>query len=180
MSRTSTEAVCLPWQVICELEAQVHHLKEELIQVNSQLKQQLMVLGLLRDEEKQRASQEHQMSTGKLTAEMESMRLDLQRAHTSQMEEAMEKANSRFKHIEEYSNKLAKSTQMVNELQSSITSVREESSRQQLIMDRRLQEAAQRHDEGKRQLIICNHKAITLGFLKLIIGFAVLAILLSI
>ncbi|XP_018091007.1 centrosomal protein of 112 kDa-like isoform X2 [Xenopus laevis] len=148
-------------QIISELEGQVHHLKEELIQVNSQRKQQLVELGLLRDEEKQKASQEHQMVIGKLKAEMETMRLDLQRAHASQMEEAMEKANSRFKHIEkEYSDKLAKSMQMVNELQLSISSGREENNRQQFIMDRRLQEATQRHEEEKRQLIKDNKKAI--------------------
>eukprot|EP00079_Xenopus_tropicalis_P013818 XP_002943100.2 PREDICTED: centrosomal protein of 112 kDa isoform X2 [Xenopus tropicalis] len=148
-------------QVISELEAQVQRLKEELIQLNSQRKQQLLELGLLRDEERQKASQEHQLAMSKLRAEMESLRMDLQRAHASQLEEVMEKANARFQHIEkEYSDKLARSTQMVNELQLSVASVREESSRQQVIGERRLQEAAQRHEGEKRQLIKDNKMAI--------------------
>ncbi|CAH2291917.1 Hypothetical predicted protein [Pelobates cultripes] len=147
-------------QTISDLEAQVYRLKEELIQVNSQRKQQLLELALLRDEEKQKSTQEHQQAMSKLRAEMETMRLDLQKAHTTQMEETVEKANSRLKQIEkEFNEKLAKSAQMISELQASITTVRQQSNHQQLLMEKRLQDT---YEQEKRQLIKENEKVIQL------------------
>ncbi|KAM8945721.1 centrosomal protein of 112 kDa [Pelodytes ibericus] len=145
-------------QTISDLEAQVYKLKEELIQVNSQRKQQLVELGLLRDEEKQKMTQEHQRAMSKLRAEMETMKMDLQKTHATQTEDALEKANSRLKQIEkEYSNKLAKSAQVISELQTSITAMREQSCVQQLKMERRLQEG---YETEKRQLINNNERVV--------------------
>uniref|UniRef100_A0A8C5R7N9 Centrosomal protein 112 n=1 Tax=Leptobrachium leishanense TaxID=445787 RepID=A0A8C5R7N9_9ANUR len=147
-------------QTISELEAQVYRLKEELIQVNSQRKQQLVELALLRDEEKQKNGQEHQQAMSKLRAEMETMKLDHQKAHASKMEEAVEKANSRLKQIEkEYSEKLTKSTQVISELQATVTTTRQQSSLHQVSMERRLKET---YEEEKRQLIKENEKVIQL------------------
>ena len=42
-----------------ELERQIHTLKDELVQANSLRKQQLMELGLLREDEKQRLDRDH-------------------------------------------------------------------------------------------------------------------------
>ncbi|KAM4691164.1 centrosomal protein of 112 kDa [Rhinophrynus dorsalis] len=148
-------------QTISDLEAQVHRLKEELIQTNSQRKQQLVELALLRDEEKQKTAQEHQVAMSKLRTEMESVRLSLQRSHAEQSAEALEKASGRLKQIEkEHAEKLAKTTQVVSELQASIASMRDEHSRQQLSMERRLQEAAARHEDEKRQMMKDNKVAI--------------------
>ncbi|MEE6506898.1 hypothetical protein FKM82_007893, partial [Ascaphus truei] len=70
-------------------------------------------------------------------------------------------ANSRLKQIErEHDEKIAKSSQMVSELQASITSVRDESGRQQLATERKLQDKAQKCESEKRQLIKDNEKAI--------------------
>ncbi|XP_053309507.1 centrosomal protein of 112 kDa [Spea bombifrons] len=146
-------------QTIADLEAQVHRLKEELIQVNSQRKQQLVELGLLRDEERQKAAQEHQAAASKLRADMESMRLNLQKTHAAQTEAALGKARARLERADkEYSEKLAKSAQVVSELQATIVALREQSSRQQSAMERRLQETTQNHEEQKRQLTKDNEK----------------------
>ncbi|XP_073463950.1 centrosomal protein of 112 kDa-like [Aquarana catesbeiana] len=81
-------------KTISELEAQVYKLKEELIQVNAQRKQQLLELGHLREEERQRTAQEHQMALSKLRKEMETTRMELQKKHTAQTQEALEKVVS--------------------------------------------------------------------------------------
>ncbi|KAM5135844.1 centrosomal protein of 112 kDa-like [Mantella aurantiaca] len=152
-----------PLQTIAELEAQVYKLKEELIQVNTQRKQQLLELGHLREEEKQKTNQEHQMALTKLRTEMETTRLELQKKHAAQSQEAMEKAAGRLSQIEkEYTEKVAKSTQVVSDLQASITSQREEKNRLQLNMERRMQEATRNYEEDKRKLIKENEKAMKL------------------
>ncbi|XP_049493635.1 centrosomal protein of 112 kDa isoform X5 [Panthera uncia] len=79
-------------QVIADMEAQVHKLREELIHVNSQRKQQLVELGLLREEEKQKAARDHETAVYKLKAESEKMKLELKRAHAAETDVALEKA----------------------------------------------------------------------------------------
>uniref|UniRef100_A0A2K5CNU2 Centrosomal protein 112 n=1 Tax=Aotus nancymaae TaxID=37293 RepID=A0A2K5CNU2_AOTNA len=95
-------------QVIADMEAQVHKLREELINVNSQRKQQLVELGLLREEEKQRATREHETVVNKLKAESEKMKIELKKTHAAETE-ILKKANSRLKQTEkEYTQKLAR------------------------------------------------------------------------
>ncbi|XP_028013132.1 centrosomal protein of 112 kDa isoform X3 [Eptesicus fuscus] len=72
-----------------------------------------------------------------------------------------EKANSRLKQIEkEYTQKLAKSSQTISELQTAISSLKEESSRQQLAAERRLQDVTQKFEDEKKKLIRDNDRAI--------------------
>ncbi|KAG8534581.1 hypothetical protein GDO81_019095, partial [Engystomops pustulosus] len=103
-----------PPQTIADLESQVYKMKEDLVQVNAQHKQQLLELGLLRDEEKQRTAAEHHKALSKVRGEMEKAGVQL-----LQMEK-------------EYSEKLAKTSQVISDLQASVTSLQEESTRQQL------------------------------------------------
>ncbi|XP_068120153.1 centrosomal protein of 112 kDa isoform X2 [Hyperolius riggenbachi] len=150
-------------KTISELEAQIYRLKEELIQVNAQRKQQLLELGHLREEERQKNAQEHQMALSKLRAEMESTRLELQKKHKIQTQEAMEKAAGRLSHIEkEYTEKLAKSAQVVCELQSSVAALQEENNRQQLSASKKMQEAAHNYEDEKRKLMKENEKTMKL------------------
>ncbi|XP_066560357.1 centrosomal protein of 112 kDa isoform X2 [Amia ocellicauda] len=141
-------------QTIAELEAQVHHLREELVQLGAQRKQQLLELGLLREEERQRAAQEHEAALGRLRAEMDRMKLDMERSHAAEKELALEKTNSRLKQTEkEYSQKLAKSSQSIAELQAGLSAAREESRRQQRAAETHLQEAAVRWEEDRKQTL---------------------------
>ncbi|XP_073435841.1 centrosomal protein of 112 kDa isoform X1 [Dendrobates tinctorius] len=150
-------------QTISDLENQLYKVKEELIQVNAQRKQQILELGHLREEEKHQTAQEQQKAMSKMRAEMESMKLELQRTHAAQIREALEKAGSRMLHMEkEYSEKLASSTQVVSDLQTTITSLQEENVRQQLAADRRLQETAQNHEDDKKKMMKENEKAMKL------------------
>ncbi|XP_016788265.1 centrosomal protein of 112 kDa isoform X4 [Pan troglodytes] len=148
-------------QVIADMEAQVHKLREELINVNSQRKQQLVELGLLREEEKQRATREHEIVINKLKAESEKMKIELKKTHAAETEMTLEKANSKLKQIEkEYTQKLAKSSQIIAELQTTISSLKEENSQQQLAAERRLQDVRQKFEDEKKQLIRDNDQAI--------------------
>nr|XP_013808540.1 PREDICTED: centrosomal protein of 112 kDa isoform X1 [Apteryx mantelli mantelli] len=148
-------------QVICDMETQIHKLREELMQVNAQRKQQLVELSLLREEEKQRAAREHETAVNKLKAEAEKMTLDLKKVHAAETEMALEKASGRLKQMEkEYSQKLAKSSQIIAELKTTISSLTEENSRQQLAAEQRLQEVVQKFEDKKQQLIRDNDRAI--------------------
>ncbi|XP_062841165.1 centrosomal protein of 112 kDa isoform X2 [Trichomycterus rosablanca] len=140
-------------QTITELEAQVHTLREELLTANSQRKQQITELGLLREEERQRAAQEQEVALGRVRVEMERVRQDLERSHAAERELAQEKANSRLKQLEkEYAQKLAKSAQTIAELQTLLCSVEAESKQTQQTLERQLQDAHALWDEERRQL----------------------------
>ncbi|GAA6091786.1 centrosomal protein of 112 kDa isoform X1 [Tachysurus ichikawai] len=78
-------------QTISELESQVHSLREELLEAHAQRKQQLSELGLLCEEERQRAAQEQEVTLGRVRADMERVRKDLERTHTAERELAQEK-----------------------------------------------------------------------------------------
>ncbi|XP_068932693.1 centrosomal protein of 112 kDa isoform X6 [Petaurus breviceps papuanus] len=148
-------------QIISDMEVQVHKLREELIQVNSQRKQQLVELGLLREEEKQRTARDHETIVNKLKADSEKMKLELKMTHAAETELTLEMANSRLKQIEkEYSQKFAKSSQIIADLQTTISSLKEESSRQHLAAERRLQEVIKKFEEEKKQLIRDNDRTI--------------------
>ncbi|XP_045066643.1 centrosomal protein of 112 kDa-like [Coregonus clupeaformis] len=140
-------------QVISDLEEQVSSLRDELQQAHSQRKQQLLELGVLREEERQRAAQDQEASLGRLRAEMDRIRLELERSHKAERQLAQEKTTSRLKHIEkEYGQKLAKSAQLIAELQTSVCDAKEEALRQQQEKERQLKEATAHWDDERRQM----------------------------
>ncbi|NXI49440.1 CE112 protein, partial [Chloroceryle aenea] len=148
-------------QVICDMENQIRKLKEELIQVNSQWTQQLRELKHQWEEEKQKETRDHETALKKLKVEAEKMTLDLKKMHTAEAEKALDKASSRLKQAEkEYGQKLAKSSQIIAELKTTISSLTEENSRQQLAAEQRLQEVLQKFEDMKQQLITDNDRAI--------------------
>ncbi|KFQ30529.1 Centrosomal protein of 112 kDa, partial [Merops nubicus] len=148
-------------QVICDMENQIHKLKEELIQVNAQRTQQLLELNGQWEEQKQRTARDHEAALNKLKVEAEKMALDLKKIHAAETEKALDKASSRLKQTEkEYGQKLAKSSQIIAELETTISSLTEESSRQQLAAEQRLQEVLQKFEDMKQQLITDNDRAI--------------------
>uniref|UniRef100_A0A8C8EE73 Centrosomal protein 112 n=2 Tax=Otus sunia TaxID=257818 RepID=A0A8C8EE73_9STRI len=148
-------------QIICDMENQIHKLREELVQVNAQRKQQLLELSHQREEERQRAARDHEAAVNKLKVEAEKMTLELKKIHVAETEKALDKANSRLKQTEkDCSQKLAKSSQIIAELQTTISSLTEENSRQQLAAEQRLQEVVHKFEDKKQQLITDNDRAI--------------------
>lgn len=75
------------------MEAQIHTLREELIQVNAQRKQQLAELSLIREEEKQRIFRDHETAMNKLRADSEKMMLDLKKTRAAETEMTLEKVS---------------------------------------------------------------------------------------
>ncbi|KAL4657916.1 centrosomal protein of 112 kDa isoform X1 [Arapaima gigas] len=146
-------------------EAQVQALREELRQAHNQHKQQLVELGRLREEERQRAATDQEAALARLRAEMDRARLDLERTHAAERELATEKANSRLKQIEkDYRHKLEKSSQFAAELQSSVSAAREEGRRLQQGAQRHLQEAESQWEAERRRL--CSEADATTKILK--------------
>uniref|UniRef100_A0A3Q4G2N6 Centrosomal protein 112 n=1 Tax=Neolamprologus brichardi TaxID=32507 RepID=A0A3Q4G2N6_NEOBR len=118
-------------QTIADLEAQLSELREDLKKAHAQHKQQLAEMALLQEEEKQRATQDKRATLDRL-----------ERNHQQEKDAALEKTNSRLKQIErEYSQKLAKSAQLIAELQTSVCDSKEEAIRLQTAMEKQLKEA---------------------------------------
>ncbi|XP_035510240.1 centrosomal protein of 112 kDa [Morone saxatilis] len=140
-------------QTISDLEAQLSSLCEELQGAHAQHKQQLAEMASLREEEKQRAFLDKEASLDRLRSDMERIRSDLERSHQQEKDTAQEKTNSRLKQIEkEYSQKLAKSAQLIAELQTSVCDSKEEGLRLQQAMEKQLQETNARWDEERRTI----------------------------
>ncbi|KAM6317721.1 centrosomal protein of 112 kDa [Podargus strigoides] len=148
-------------QIICDLENQIHKLREELIQVKAQQKQQLLDLNHQWEEETQRTARDHAAAVNKLKVEAEKVTLELRKMHRAEMEKAFEKANSQLEQVEkEHSQKLAKSSQVIAELKTTVSSLTEENSRQQLAAEQWLQEVVQKLEDKQQQLIADNDRAI--------------------
>ncbi|XP_039907012.1 centrosomal protein of 112 kDa isoform X6 [Simochromis diagramma] len=127
-------------QTIADLEAQLSELREDLKKAHAQHKQQLAEMALLQEEEKQRATLDKQASLDRL-----------ERNHQQEKDAAHEKTNSRLKQIErEYSQKLAKSAQLIAELQTSVCDSKEEAIRLQTAMEKQLKEANARWEEERK------------------------------
>lgn len=75
----------------------MHSLRKELLAAHSQRKQQLTELGVLREEERQRATQDQQAAVDRLRAEMDHVRQDLERTHKAERELAQEKVGVEFR-----------------------------------------------------------------------------------
>ncbi|XP_070704230.1 centrosomal protein of 112 kDa [Pempheris klunzingeri] len=140
-------------QTISDLEAQLASLCEELLGARAQHKQQLAEMASLREEGKQKAIMDKEASLDRLRSDMEHIRCDLERSHQQDREAAQDKANSRLKQIEkEYSQKLAKSAQLIAELQTSACDSKEEVVRLQKTMEKQLEETNARWDEERRTI----------------------------
>ncbi|XP_069728864.1 centrosomal protein of 112 kDa isoform X2 [Phaenicophaeus curvirostris] len=147
-------------QVICDMENQIHNLREELIQVNAQRTQQLLELNHQWGEEKQGMARDHEAVVKKIKMEAEKKILDLKNVLAAETE-ALDKANSRLRQTEkEYSQKLATSSQIIAELKTTISSLKEENSQQKLAAEQHLQEVLQRFDDKTHQLITDNDRVV--------------------
>ncbi|XP_038163724.1 centrosomal protein of 112 kDa isoform X1 [Cyprinodon tularosa] len=143
-------------QTISDLESQVSSLHEELQKVHALHKQKLAEMALLQEEERQTAALNKEASMQQLRSDMERIAKDLKRSHQQEMDATLKKTNSRLKQIEkEHSQKLAKSAQLIAELQTSVCDSKEEAVRLQQAMEKQLKEVNARWDE-ERQTITQN------------------------
>uniref|UniRef100_A0A3Q2ZJN0 Centrosomal protein 112 n=1 Tax=Hippocampus comes TaxID=109280 RepID=A0A3Q2ZJN0_HIPCM len=136
-------------QTISELEGQLSRLREKFQVVRGQHEQQLAEMAALREEERQKANLDKET----LRSDMERALRDLQRSHQQEKETAEDKTNSRLKHIEqEYSQTLARSAQIIVELQHSVCSSKEEAVGLQQTMKRQQEEANNRWTQEKTNI----------------------------
>ncbi|XP_056023139.1 centrosomal protein of 112 kDa-like isoform X2 [Ostrea edulis] len=138
---------------ITQHERQIQELREEVVQANQLRKQQLVELGLLREEEKQKMLREHESEVIKLRSEMEQQRLDLQKTHSTELEKMLEKTNVRLKDIErEYNERGQKATETMGELQANINHLRDEVKRVRNVGDKKCQDIEHRYEEEKKSV----------------------------
>lgn len=146
-------------KTISELEQQLRSLKEEMLQSDSLRKQQLVELGLLREEERQKVQREHETEVRQLRSEVDQYRISLQKEHSTQMEEAMQQTNVRLKDIEkDYSNRLENASETTRELQLTIEQLREESQVAKSNMELQLSETVSKLEDEK-ELLRRQHQA---------------------
>uniref|UniRef100_A0A2K5Y3X6 Centrosomal protein 112 n=1 Tax=Mandrillus leucophaeus TaxID=9568 RepID=A0A2K5Y3X6_MANLE len=143
----------------------------QLEDIRQRYEQQIVELKLEHEQEKTHLLQQHNAEKDSLVRdherEIENLEKQLRAAnmeHEDQIQEFKKRdaqANSRLKQIEkEYTQKLAKSSQIIAELQTTISSLKEENSQQQLAAERRLQDVRQKFEDEKKQLIRDNDQAI--------------------
>lgn len=138
---------------ITKYELQIQELREEVVQANQLRKQQLVELGLLREEEKQKMLREHENEVIKLRSEMEQQRLDLQKTHSTELEKMLEKTNSRLKDIErEYNERGQKATETIGEFQANINHLRDEIKRVRDVGEKKCQDVSQRYEDEKKSV----------------------------
>ncbi|XP_038047309.1 centrosomal protein of 112 kDa-like [Patiria miniata] len=135
------------------LEQQVRELREANMQSESLRKQQLVELGLLREEEKQRAQRESETAVSTLKSEMEQQRLRLQRDHSAEIEQMLQKTNSRLKDIEkDYNERLTKTAENNRQLNDTIETLRQESSSCRNDLERQMTDAIAKLEDEKELL----------------------------
>uniref|UniRef100_A0A8C5AN72 Centrosomal protein 112 n=1 Tax=Gadus morhua TaxID=8049 RepID=A0A8C5AN72_GADMO len=140
-------------QTISELEEQVGCLRQEVAAAHGQRKQQLAEVATLREEERRRDAQDHEASLAGLQAEDQRLRGIAQKAHRQEVEAVREKASSRLRQMEkDHAQKLAKSIQLIAQLQTSVCDCKEEAVRVQQSLERQLEEGQARWDQERRTL----------------------------
>lgn len=114
-------------KVIADLQQVNCTLREELIQKESLYKQQLVELGMLREEEKQTFKRQEEVQASKYRSELDQQRLQLQRQHSTEMEQLLDKTNFRFKQMEaDYSSRSNKMHETVEALREEIQKLKDE------------------------------------------------------
>eukprot|EP00112_Aurelia_sp_Birch-Aquarium-sp1_P014045 Seg3001.2 transcript_id=Seg3001.2/GoldUCD/mRNA.D3Y31 product="Centrosomal protein of 112 kDa" protein_id=Seg3001.2/GoldUCD/D3Y31 len=138
---------------IAEHEQTIRELRDEVIQANSLRKQQLVELGMLRDEEKQNFKRQEESIHAKYRSQLEQQRLSLQKEHSSAMETMLHKTNSKLKAIEsEYTSSADRSQQMIATLQSQISDANEKLSREQSHSQMKLLEITEKYEKEHQEL----------------------------
>ncbi|KAL8592673.1 hypothetical protein ACOMHN_037613 [Nucella lapillus] len=140
-------------KVVSDLEGQVTDLREDLVQSNQLRKQQLVELGLLREEEKQKMQRDHEAEIGHIRADGEQQRLEMQKMHSIETEKLLEKTNDRLKSIErEYMERGKKSSETITELQNSIKLLRDDIKKAKEAAENRVSEVRSQSEEEKHSL----------------------------
>ncbi|XP_055875153.1 uncharacterized protein LOC106078496 isoform X1 [Biomphalaria glabrata] len=131
----------------------IRELREDLLQANQLRKQQLVELGLLREEEKQKMHRDHEAEIARVRGEMEQQRLALQRTHSTDMENVLEKTNQRLIALEkDFTERANKSSETITELQAVIKQLRDDLQRCKENYENKMTDLKRNHEDEKRSL----------------------------
>ncbi|CAB3992562.1 Hypothetical predicted protein, partial [Paramuricea clavata] len=140
-------------KVIADLQQVNVSLREELMQKEALYKQQLVELGMLREEEKQTFKRQEETQTARYRSELEQERLQLQRHHSTDMEQILDKTNNRFKQMEEdYIARSKKMQETMDALREEIQTLKNERITLQNSQDKRFNATIRKHEEEKASL----------------------------
>ena len=140
-------------KVIADLQEVGVSLREELMQKEALYKQQLVELGMLREEEKQTFKRQAETQGAKYRSDLEQERLQLQRQHSSDMEQVLDKTNSRFKQMEEdYIARSKKMQETMDALREEIQTLKNERITLQNSQEKRLNVTIRKHEEERASL----------------------------
>ncbi|XP_039264803.2 centrosomal protein of 112 kDa-like isoform X1 [Styela clava] len=139
-------------EVITGMEAQIRELREELVSATALRRQQLVELGLLREEERQKAAREHDAIVNRLESEMDRQRMEMHRQNASELDRQAQKTKNRLEGLEkDYKQRLERAYDRISELQEKENSLRDELSRVQVESEQHIaDDAAKREEEAKR------------------------------
>ncbi|XP_076808963.1 centrosomal protein of 112 kDa-like isoform X1 [Clavelina lepadiformis] len=113
-------------EVMSNMEQQIRELREELVSANALRRQQLVELGLLREEERQKAARDHDLSVQRLESEIDRQRMELHQQHASELEQQALKTKNRFEQLEsEYRERLDRAHERMLEAQNKEAQMRE-------------------------------------------------------
>ncbi|XP_028406543.1 centrosomal protein of 112 kDa-like [Dendronephthya gigantea] len=140
-------------KVIADLQQVNVSLREELMQKEALYKQQLVELGMLREEEKQTFKRQEESQAAKFRSELEQEKLQLQRQHSTDMEQILDKTNGRFKQMEEdYITRSQKMQETMDALREEIQTLKNERITLQSSQEKRLSTTIRKHEEEKASL----------------------------
>nr|XP_054762623.1 centrosomal protein of 112 kDa-like [Lytechinus pictus] len=146
-------------KIIFDLEQQLRDLKEEMLQGDSLRKQQLVELGLLREEERNKIQREHEAEVRQLRSEMDQYRTTLQKENSTNMEQAMRQTNERLKDIErDYTTRLEQANKTIKDHEDTIHQLREENQIAKSNMELQLTETVSKLEDEK-ELLRKQHEA---------------------
>ncbi|XP_014954479.2 centrosomal protein of 112 kDa isoform X13 [Ovis aries] len=147
-------------EFLWQLEDAKQRYEQQIVELKLEHEQEKTHLLQQHKAEKESLARDHERGVGDLENKLRAANME----HEHQIQEFKKRdsqANSRLKQIEkEYTQKLAKSSQVIAELQGTVSSLREDSSRQQLAAERRLQDVARKFEDEKQQLIRENERAV--------------------
>nr|XP_014341693.1 PREDICTED: centrosomal protein of 112 kDa isoform X2 [Latimeria chalumnae] len=144
----------------CQLEELKQRYEQQIVELKLEHEQEKTHLFQQHNTEKDCLVQDHEREIEKLEKQLRAAMLEHE-TKTQEWRKRDAQNNSRLKQIEkEYSQKLAKSSQAIAELQTTISSLREEKGRQQLATEKQLQESMGKFEDEKRQLVRENDRAI--------------------
>ncbi|XP_055954492.1 centrosomal protein of 112 kDa isoform X3 [Patella vulgata] len=136
-----------------ELETQLRELREELVQSNQLRKQQLVELGLLREEEKQKMQRDHELEITRMRTDSEQQRLELQKTHSFEMEQMLQKTSGRLKDLEkENDEKMKNFIENISSLQTTIDHLRTENKRIKEKGDKKVIDIDVQHEDEKKAI----------------------------